>query len=64
MGYHFGLLGKKNNINTIQMFQNITFCKIINVPLYVFNQTLHKDLDTKTVKEEVAIFYKRFFSQL
>ncbi|KAF0750690.1 Uncharacterized protein FWK35_00026149 [Aphis craccivora] len=26
--------------------------------------TLHKDLDIKTVEEEAAVFYKRFYNKL
>ena len=55
---------KKSNINRIQTFQNIALRKLMNSPLYVSNHTLHTDLKIKTVKEEAAIYYKRFHNQL
>jgi len=35
-----------------------------NVPFFVFNLTLHQDLVIKSVEEEAAVFYKKFFSEL
>jgi len=55
---------KKLNLNKIRAFQNITFRKITNAPPFVSNTTLHKDLGIKTVEEEAAIFYKRFYNKL
>jgi len=55
---------KKSNLNKIQAFQNITLRKITNAPPFVSNMTLHKDLGIKTVEEEAAIFYKRFYNKL
>jgi len=55
---------KKSNINKIQAFQNITLRKITNAPPFVSNMTLYKDLGIKTVEEEAATFYKRFYNKL
>lgn len=55
---------KKSNLNKIQTFQNIALRKLINVPSYVSNYTLHTDLKLKTINEEATFFYKRFHSLL
>ena len=60
---HWGSV-KKSNLNEIQTFQNITLRKITNAPPFISNLTLHKDLGTKTVEEEAAVFYKRFYIRL
>jgi len=55
---------KKSNTNRIQTFQNITLRKLTNSPPYVSNHTLHIDLKIKAIKEEAAIYYKRFHNRL
>jgi hypothetical protein len=55
---------KVSNTNKIHQFQNIALRKITNVPLFVSNYTLHKDLTMKIVTEEAVDFYKRFHNHL
>lgn len=55
---------KKNNLNKIQAYQNLTFRKITNAQLYISYQTLQNDLHMKTVGEESTVFCKLFFSRL
>lgn len=50
--------------NKIQAFQNIKLRKITNALPFVSNLTFPKDLGIKTVEEEAAIFYKRFYIRL
>jgi hypothetical protein len=37
---------------------------VTNAPTFVSNQTLHKDLGIKTIKEESIAVYKSFFIRL
>ena len=55
---------KKSTLTKIQAFRNIILRKITNVPPFISNLTLHKDLCMKTVEEKAAIFYKRFYIKL
>jgi len=57
-------ISQKSNFNEIQVFHNITLCKITNAPLFVSYLTLHKDFGIKSIEEEAAPFYKRAFSRL
>jgi len=45
---------QKTNLNKIQTYQNITLRKIKNTPPYISNQTLHNDLNMKTIEQESA----------
>lgn len=60
----FGKKKKKSNLNKIQAFQNITFQKITNVPLFIFNLTFRQDLGIIPVEIEAPLFKKRFFDKL
>lgn len=44
-------IAKKINLNKIQVFQNITLQKNINILHFVSNMTLHKDLALKQLKK-------------
>lgn len=44
-------IGKKINLNKIQVFQNITIRKITNTLHFVSNMTLHKNLALKQLKK-------------
>jgi len=57
-------IGKKSNLNKIQVFQNITLRKLTNAPFYASNLTLHQDLGIQPVSTVVELFYKRFFAKL
>lgn len=63
-GLQFWGPAKKTNLNKIQTFQNITLHKITNIPPYVSNLTLHKDLRMKIIKDAATLVYRRFFSKL
>ena len=48
-----------SNIETFQRFQSKTLKLLIDVPWYVTNETVHRDLKIPTVKEELSKFSNR-----
>lgn len=49
---------KPSNIRPIQSFQNVILYTTTDAPLYITNQTLHKDLQIETVNALSKLPYK------
>ena len=49
-----------SNIEILQRFQSKTLRSLIDVPCYVTNETIHRDLKIPTVKEEIPKFSNRY----
>ena len=49
-----------SNIEIFQLFQSKTLRSLIDAPWYVTNETIHRDLKTPTVKEEISKFSNRY----
>lgn len=55
---------KPSNYNCLQVFQNRVLRNIVNAPWYVRNEDLHRELQVRTVKEEIAIAARRHEERL
>lgn len=55
---------KISNLNKIQITQNKFFGLITNTLLHVTNQTLHSDLQMKTIKPTTKNYYTRYRNSL
>ena len=64
--YGIQLWGTANNSNIeiLQRFQSKTLRFLIDVPCYVTNETIHRDLEIPTVKEEISIFSNRYNTRI
>lgn len=51
---------KKSNLNKMRTFQNLALRKLLNVPSYVSNHTIHFDLKIPYVYEKAKSYYKRY----
>ena len=49
-----------SNIETLQRFQWKTLRSLIDVPWYVTNETIHRELKIPTIKEEISKFSNRY----
>ena len=49
-----------SNIEILQRFQSKTLRSLIDAPWYVTKETIHRDLKTPTVKEEISKFSNRY----
>ena len=49
-----------SNIEILQRFQSKTLRSLIDAPWYVINETIHRDLKIRTVKEEIYKFRSRY----
>ena len=49
-----------SNMETLQRFQWKTLRFLIDVPWYVTNETIHRELKIPTVKEEISKFSNRY----
>lgn len=54
--YGIQLCAKQNNTNAIQRFQNKVLRIMVDVPWYVRNSDLHRDLNMDTVAIEIKRF--------
>ena len=54
----------ESNIKLLQRYQFKTIRSIINVPWYIANGNIHKDLEMPTVKEEIKSFSDKYLQWL
>ncbi|GFU49246.1 RNA-directed DNA polymerase from mobile element jockey [Nephila pilipes] len=54
----------KRNIQQIQYVQNKTLRKIVGAPKYFAIETLHKELNTTTITEEIVNQAKKFYEKI
>jgi len=55
---------KHSQVRTIQAFQSIPLRLVTSAPWYIFNHTLHNDLNIETVIQLASKHYSRFHSKL
>lgn len=55
---------RQSNINIIQRFQNKVLRNIADVPCYVRNKDLHRDLGVETVNDEIKKIARRHQEKL